>query len=541
MLNVLEIFVSAEGAVIVIVIALLIVFLVVVYGPSERIGALKLDLLRGKFEHEPKVTDDTQALAARGTAPAAQGSQPTIKPELSSDEAHDVEETKDDDNPFIGMLRAAKEGDETKLESEYQRYLKEKPEASREDSACWRVHLRRQIGIPGAVIEYKSLEEENPDWVEPSRKLAHFYFKTSALELAHQHLETGFQRANTNEKKGPLVLLKADLLKEEGKVGKALSILYEFAQDVDERDLKSTTYQKIADIYESLGDTERMTVALEKALSIDPDNTAHRYRLAFEYGKTENLGLLSCFHYRVLLLQEPNHATALNNYGAQLEDLGAQAETIRLWKRGVEMAETDYPAGNIAIKLANAGFLAEAEEFLNELTAEQRAGERARYATEIIQKKRAENSEKVETIEAEARSYHDSIRDLLEKNEIEELRTLSVGKLAGTWQQDNDVKLALTANSGVLSGEWKTPNNIYDVRGNKIGALIILEATETKRLIGGFGALLTGSSSSEPYWADITSNPMKFNLRLVIHSDGHLEGVRTEDGNKLKKCILTRE
>ena len=442
---------------------------------------------------------------------------------------------------YIDMHVAAQEHDEEALENVHKKWLElENRKWSDEEITALRAHLRLNMGLNGALDELKRLEAENADWIAPSYHLARFFLDLQSPSEALEHVERGLTRTNTEAGKLRLLLLRADVLQKLSQNEEALTSLYDFANQTQDKKRRANVYDKIADIYETQDDIERMHEALETGLALEPENTDRRFRLAYSYGKTKGSNLLSYYHYKIIVEQDNRYSGALNNYASVLGDFGIKGEQIRLWQGANEFAHP-YPAGNLAIALIDAGFFKEARKYLRELPEEHRGESRALEAANHMRKSDKEERCVLEKVDSAARQMHQLTESLLELNQREDICAIEPKNIAGSWTDDEGSKYELSAEDAQFSGELTTFSKIYKITGKKLDALVILKFVETKSYTG-FGLLVlgTGDPSARGTWVDVYRDAEEFTARLLLLSKDELKGLRLKEQHNVQELRLSR-
>jgi hypothetical protein len=106
----------------------------------------------------------------------------------------------------------------------------------------------------------------------------------------------------------------------------------------------------------------RQSSYLYKLIWVAPKDESSRFQLA--YISEEKIE--SAFHYKFLLRDNPRHSTARNNLSMIYDAFGLPTYAVQMLQTAAKSGD-DYPVGNLAIRLADAGFIELAEkQLLNE-------------------------------------------------------------------------------------------------------------------------------------------------------------------------------
>ena len=268
-----------------------------------------------------------------------------------------------------------------------------------------RVRFRLNLGDSLAEVMLKNLETDNPNWTEPSLRLAEFYISLASYNIAEQHISTGLDRAPAQSRLVEFKKLHADVRLSRDQHNVAISELEALLNDVDEPQLKTEILDKLSDLHQKCGNDFLAALALERALIVDPGTMDRRLTLAFEYCGKEETSLLGYYHYSLLRIQDRRLPRVLNNLGVFFRDLGLLGEMVKCW----EVASTfdqPYPAANLATRLINAGFYQKAQEYLDTLPTEQKLIALPANTAKFLYQKKAEEEDKIEQLKSAANIHH---------------------------------------------------------------------------------------------------------------------------------------
>ena len=389
--------------------AIITVVLVIAIVPSLRksisAGRWSFDWKKGRAELTPPTIEDSEEGSTSGATHDALEQRP------ASDKQTDI-----DDEPRargiynegenteiklkINMYTAAHDNNPDALKNAYEELSNiADRETSTEDLNSLYHYLRAKIGIAEAIDELKVLEKNNEEWTSPSYYLSLLYDSLDSYEQALMHIDTGLTKCKGNIKKiGRFHLLRADIFTHLGKPGEILGDLYDLVSKATTDRGRALIYDKLADLFEALGDLTKMRLSLEQGLRLEPEHKERRFRIAYSYADDKDWKDLAIYHYKLLATQDPKYRSLLNNYGALLGEYNLDGEKILLWKQAKEF-DNPYPAGNIAIALANAGFWDEAKKYVEEIPEEYRNQARAIDASKTIQTNQEKQGKQLQQIE----------------------------------------------------------------------------------------------------------------------------------------------
>lgn len=538
--TVLELVFSPSGAIIVVAAVVLIIVLVIAfYRPiRDRIFTAKWRAKWGDREIEhappdvtPKIQDDIRTAAAAKAVPEGDGG----KGEFTGD-AQAVEEKSDGPDQPVSAQRLktemwikAHERDANGLDDAYCQYKDHADrDMSEEELESVYAFLQIRVGRADSFEKLHELETSNKEWIAPSRYLCDYYRSLKSFDKALEHVTVGKSRAGDEESIIGLELRRAGIFIQQDRGGEILGDLYSLIENTESGKGKAQIYEKLADVYEELGDSVRKCRALERALLASPVNKDVRFRLAYEYGESDETIADSIYHYQVLARQDREYSSVLNNLALGFDKLGLKGEALRLWKIAAK-SDWPYPSGNRAIELAKAGFYDEAEKIIEEIPEPYRTKSRAIEASNYIKQERSKVKERIEDLNKHIRMRRRYSNEELIANVKAELRQTKRESLTGEWKgSDSESMIINDINErGHVSGEFRTHNKVYRVTGVRTDVLLVLSAKETKRKVMpgllGFAAPL---GASEGTWMDVSYSPDEFDMRLILKNKTTFAGLR---------------
>ena len=239
-----------------------------------------------------------------------------------------------------------------------------------------------------------------------------------------------------------------------GALEEALLILEQELGKTAEPENKAKLYSEIAAVLKTRGDQGLRAIALEKAIEYTPTDNRARFDLA--YGSSlAGFGELSALNYDTLLRFEPKNAVALNNLANGCSELGMPIKGVSLLRRAEQLKET-LAMSNLASRLLDQGFVAEASETLEKAEAEADLHPNiARYRVLISERNEAERDAWT-SVRGVGLKQQEFFRSFAEAWFV----PLETVPFAGEWSLPDGEKLTLVQTGLQISGEWGT----YDKR-----------------------------------------------------------------------------
>ena len=381
-----------------------------------------------------KVGKDGAVFSAPPTVDASlpDQSEPEIQPKQIVDQSSEVPSSENDEDAlFFKMFLDAYEGGNLETLNQTYTKLKNLPNRKMTDEdvqAHWfRLRMRLNESVEGELL---ALTESNPNWYFPYSLLARLYFDVEAIEQANKYWQEAFNRAHDDNKKREAHYFKAEIVAQSEGEKKALEYLQGVEPNAEWKDSKDYLFRKMADYQEKLGDKISQQLMLEKSLELNPTDSDLRFNLAFSYAEDRRTYLLAVYHYNLLLKQDPQNTSALNNLALLYEKLGDMAEHDKLLSLAIKYGSS-HAKGNYIIDLLEKGFVSEAERLLESLTDEEKKEKRILDAVRHLERTKENQKEKTAKISLLPKLYKKYI-DISIKNS-----GADSSKLAGVWQNGN--------------------------------------------------------------------------------------------------------
>jgi hypothetical protein len=264
-------------------------------------------------------------------------------------------------------------------------------------------------------------------------------------------------------------------------------------------------WSRVAELHSHGGEKTSALIAAEIALQMEPLDKDLRFQLAYKYADGEATRLMAYFHYDRLSEQDERYPNCLNNMAVILEQLDMSARYVKVWKRAKEF-DWPYPHGNLAARLATAGFIDEARTMIEELPERFRFESRPAQAIDFIANMQKEEAEKLEKLQKASDLFHKvynmaaiSIRRGFD-NEI--------SNVLGAWKSSLcDLSLEAGAEPDRLTGTLEKGGSKYRIKAQYSNNILSAEATHEG------GAL------------SILSWPKTYRLLLTWEREGRMSGV----------------
>ena len=313
--------------------------------------------------------------------------------------------------------------------------------------------------------------------------------------------------------------------------------MYRVVPEIGDEQLKAQVFDKLADLYEMRDDNIRMQLVLEEGLQLQPEDKQRRFRLAYSYGKEKETKPLAVYHYRILARYDLEYNFALNNLGAELINFDLKGEKIRLWKQASEFNQP-YPAGNLAIALADAGFFDEARAYIEELPDEYRNKSRAVEALEYIKNAEERELERSEKLDKFAGLKHRYMLKAVAARNDKTIRLIPSNELRVIWKMNGDLQFQINEMpNNAVKGEMHTDTRLYDISGERKDVLLDLhfKQTKVKRPLG----LLAPFTPSPSYtWSDVILLRDEYDVRLVLQGPRKMIGYRESSDLEITEVEL---
>ncbi|WP_432450611.1 hypothetical protein [Aliiroseovarius marinus] len=304
--------------------------------------------------------DDSYAAKSEPTSPVSQEI-------IEEDATHSLTEPNDSwelSDYRFGIIKGLLRGDEEycqRVEKAYTASLGPQDTRSRAEWNAAVEYLKLKVSGEGdpRSLEKQALAHEDiaPIQAHAARAFLHFDDKQNAQKFFRRAIE----KVEDDNEKIELLGELANTYPEDCDVGEVISIIDEMRALVGDPKTEELVLSKLRNLRSWYKDDLLRTALLEREISIDPTNLQKRFDLA--YAHSENDGdVLSMYHYEKIPENKRN-GTTWNNLGVIYQQLNMSAKSVEAYKKAADENET-IAMGNLARLLLNAGFVAEASEYL---------------------------------------------------------------------------------------------------------------------------------------------------------------------------------
>lgn len=225
-----------------------------------------------------------------------------------------------------------------------------------------------------------------------------FYKDSNNYEKAIELTKKALSLTNLDEHKASCINKLSTLYYDNSEKEKSIQILLENIVLINERNPKSSIYRSIAEFYKKTENKLFESVAYQKALELNPNNTYLLFDSAYNYSETKsNLSDLGLLLYKKILTFNSKHQGALNNAGVAYQNLNLKFKSVQYYKKSIE-TEHSLAASNLAYLLIDKGFEQEALSYLEKAKTYKDVHENVFTATSKLKNEIKEETELEEKI-----------------------------------------------------------------------------------------------------------------------------------------------
>jgi predicted Zn-dependent protease len=286
---------------------------------------------------------------------------------LKSENASEL--TKDESDGFR-YYHLLKERKFEEAKQSFEEILKKVPDdRKRRERRINNFHWRHIHGDVNAFDEFEEyitkVDTDNELKALINNNLSWFYQDSSNYSKAIELLYEAIEFTSKSENKAFYVSRISDIYYEGEEKQKSINVLFEYLNKLNERKSKYKLYSSIAEYYKKENNTLYVSLAYQKALECQPNDTGLIFDAAYNFTQVEDkysdIGLIL---YKKLTHLDPKNHGALNNLGVSYKDLELPFKSVHYYKKALKSNST-LAAANLAYLLMNVGFEKEAEEYLN--------------------------------------------------------------------------------------------------------------------------------------------------------------------------------
>ena len=436
------------------------------------------------------------------------------KPVEHSEESEIEDKIKEGDW-FSEMCSAFESGQVEVAETIFRKYeMYEKDEIEREKNRAIYLFLRFEKEKDNSAID--DLEELAHTAKTEASKLNILTWLSFCLSESMQNRrEIAIWKKAIKEFKSQSLITEAVVhlaysLNNDNKSSEARKLLADRLPQIKENELKSTVFEALSKIEESLGNKTVSIYCKDKSLEYDPNNRDELFSSAYA-ASNEGIDDISISNYLKLIGIDRDNYGALNNLGLKAQEAGIEIKAIENYKKAADLKNT-LAMANQGYLLLGAGFTEEAEEIAN----------------------------KALELEDTHISVHSLIADIgkkkeKQKNEWNKLseKSLNRQKLIRIYTEQYYL-----GNSKMLEGEWLA-NDLFltniEIHNDKLEASweetasLLSGSTYTAKLSGS----ISGSTFSGQYARKKSGGVQTALLDLAGYTSNNCIGFVSDDGDKL--------
>ncbi len=331
---------------------------------------------------------------------------------------------------------------------------------------AWYYYLLFGCGDTSALKKLEDLAQK--DGITPAAKhiatkhTGFCYEKAGELDKAEGafRLAAEISSISESDRAEDQVSLAKCLFKNDKK-GEAFDLLMRAIAQTSDESALSELYEGLAYIYELAGELEMKAIALEKLITIQPNNTQLRFKAAYSYGQ-EDFNNLSLLHYKTMIGFKPEDPAALNNIAVAYGRLDMPIFAAKFYKKAIKQKKT-LAAANLAYKYMNAGFAEEASELLREARKNDEIDPKVGEAISDIEKKRQNESKSEEKALTKAKEQQ---KFMLKFAEAYFVKISDSPEIGGAWKSTEGNEIEIKQVKDSIEGTWRKSNTDYKFTGN---------------------------------------------------------------------------
>jgi Tfp pilus assembly protein PilF len=352
--------------------------------------------------------------------------------------------------------------------------LEEKDEARRLKNNRNYLFLRSIKGDETALEKLKKLAKIDEESCHAYYLVALIYQHNNNLEKVLEYCELSINHCKKEKDKVGANAVKAEILSKFGRKEEAYALLINALEETNDDEALVMLYRKLASLYKSDENLWLKTLALEKALEINPTNTDVLFDIAYTYGEIKEFHL-SAYHYLKLLNLQPKNASVLNNLGVNYQNLEMPFHSISSYKKASALNST-LSSANLAYRLIEIGFSEEASKILNEAKEKEDFHPNVASAIANISQKQEEENEAAEKIRESALEHQQFFRNYAGKY----FDTAKVDfNLNGVWHYEGNNEATISQTGNEFETFLYISHINYQIKGT-INSLIISLGRYTK-------------------------------------------------------------
>lgn len=194
--------------------------------------------------------------------------------------------------------------------------------------------------------------------------LSSIYADAPNYQKSIELLESAITLSKSDEEKATYISALSEIFYKSGDEPNSLNILINHIKEFKDRVSLIKIYSAIAKYYKKKENKILESVAYQKVLELNPNDTNKIFDAAYSYSEMDKgfkeIGLTL---YKKLINYNPEHKGAINNLGVAYDNLNLNIKSIKKFKLAYDKGNS-LAAANIASHFIDAGFVSEAEEYL---------------------------------------------------------------------------------------------------------------------------------------------------------------------------------
>lgn len=407
-----------------------------------RRGDTEVTVEAGSDAPDPILVESLAALAAAQESPDGPG--------------EPLEEDKEGD-PWADTLYAYWARDMSKMEEAFGRIQKGEldPDALARLSARYQ-YFRYSLGDASALASLATMAATPGALRAAKRAIGMCYDSGSQYDRAASAYEEAAEASETEVGRAEMIVaLAMSLSKSTHPTGATDRILTELDRE-PESAARVELLKGLANIYNGTGDDLLQALALELALSYEPNDADTQFAAAYAYSRS-SVPLASLFHYDLLLGFSPDYGHALNNQGVVYSRLGLPIRAIGAFESASQHGNT-LASANLANRLVEIGMTSSAEELLKAARANENVHRNVWAATEALEKAQTEESDKHKKFVTEAGGQREF---LLAYGGATFIPPHKQVPFDGRWSVAGGVPFGIASSDSKLTAKWTDDDTVF--------------------------------------------------------------------------------
>lgn len=481
--------------------------------------------IRGKHKDtEFEITPPNSEISVSAEAPSAQTGPPEAGEETSSTDS--TPQSAPEIELLVKLMEKRSAG-ASAIRSEWSSMAADVarlPDDERQFLTVVQATYRVQLGDDTAISDMATIASQNPSWRRPVLFLANHYVAVGSLAEAERWATEGMRRAQLAKEHSDTFVVRLDIELRRSSFHEALTLARQLLTNAPTAETRARILIALAENRVTAKEYEQAAIFFQAAMEETPDNSSDRFSFAYKMNDNQEHNLLTYAQYRRLERASPDKSFVLNNMAVVCSNLGESGLYGHYLERAVGVDKA-WATANLAIKLAEIGFLGEAQKRIGELTPEEKDNERVSAALDYFSRTRTKRDEAQQSLDKRSENFSTFFSESAKafmRGEVPELRP-------GEWvTEDRAMSIQIVSLAEVrlvrgstictgsvrgraqhFFGEVKSKNETlltktsFSIRllptGNRLGALVErLDYSGDKTTDAEFAWLAPASSEAKP-------------------------------------------